>query len=253
MIKKKYFFFDPKTKKIKHYKVKEKISFIFNIKKNIYLIGLSSGVYFYNIKKNIYRLIESTKIISKYERTNDAAIAPDGCLYYTILDERKKSNGRLIKLNKNLKISILQKNLITPNGPLFLKSKGRYLLTDSSRKKVFICSKKQKKIFLKFDKNHPSPDGMTIDNQGLIYISLFGGSKIMIFDQNSKYKSEICLSAKFLTNCKFLGTTNKILITSACRKILNKKKGDNGKFFLAKTKNHGIKNFNLNYKFLNNL
>lgn len=246
--KKKIFFFDPKTKKTNFIKLKKKISFIFPIDLNNYLLGLSTGVYIYDVQLKKYKLIESTKIKSKYERTNDAAISSDGQLYYTILDERKKKKGKLILLKKNLKIEILYNNLVTPNGPLFLNSKT-YLFTDSSKKKIFIVKKNKKKIFIKFNKDHPSPDGMTLDQKGLIYISLYGGSRILVYNKKAVFHSEIKLPAKYITNCKFLGNTSKLLVTSASKKIMKKKfLRDEGKFFLLQTFNKGLRNNQLRLK-----
>ncbi len=258
-IKKKYFFsLNVKNNKKKKYKVNKEIGFLAHIKNNIFILGLQGELRIQNIKtKKIIKSILIEQDI-KLNRINDGKTDPKGNLWFGTMDnlERKIEKGSLYKLDKNLKLSKIDKNYRITNGPAFI-DKFNFYHTDSSKKiiyKIKINKKDKiisKKIFKKFSKKDGSPDGMTLDKNKNIWVAHFHGACVSIFNKNAKLIHKINLPTQNITNCAFGGQNNNELFITSATKGMNradlKKFKYSGSLFSVKSNIRGIqqKKFNL--------
>jgi sugar lactone lactonase YvrE len=154
--------------------------------------------------------------------------------------ERKIEKGSLYKLDKNLKLSKIDKNYRITNGPAFI-DKFNFYHTDSAKKIIYkIKINKNNKIINKkiFKKN--------------LWVAHFHGACVSVFNNKAKLIHRIRFPAKNITNCAFGGKNTNELYVSTATKGMNKadlqKFRYSGFFFSVKTNVKGIlqKKFILN-------
>ena len=240
-----------KSKKKNIFKVNKEIGFIAHIKDHIFILGLQGELRIQNLKSK--KVLKSIPVESKIKlnRINDGKTDPSGNLWFGTMDnlERKIEKGSLYKLDKNLKLTRVDKNYRITNGPAFI-DKYNFYHTDSPKKIIYKIKINKnnkiikKKIFKKLSPEEGVPDGMTVDKNKNLWVAHFHGACISVFNKNAKLIHRIQFPAKNITNCAFGGKNNKELYVSTATKGMNKadlrKFRYSGFFFSVKTNSKGI-------------
>ena len=217
------------NKKKKIIKLNKQIGFLAHIKKNLFILGLERELRIVNLKsKKIIKSISIEKNLPK-NRINDGKTDPKGRLWFGTMDnpERSIKKGSLYCLDKNLKLKKIDKNYLITNGPAFLDENNFYH-TDSGKKTIYKIkiNKKlkiiKKKIFVRFDPEDGSPDGMTLDSKKNLWVCHFHGATISVFNKKGEKIHKINFPAKNITNCTFGGKNNNELFVSTATKSMSK-------------------------------
>ena len=240
-----------KNKKKKIFKVNKEVGFIAHIKGHIFILGLQGELRIQNLKSK--KVLKSIPIEPKIKlnRINDGKTDPAGNLWFGTMDnlERKIEKGSLYKLNKDLKLTRVDKNYRITNGPAFIDQYNFYH-TDSPKKTIYKIKINKnnkivsKNIFKKFSLDEGVPDGMTLDKNKNLWVAHFHGACVSVFNNRAKLIHRINLPAKNITNCAFGGKNNQELFISTATKGMNK--GDlrkfrySGFFFSVKTNTRGV-------------
>ena len=240
-----------KNKKKKIFKVNKEVGFIAHIKDHIFILGLQGELRIQNLKsKKVLKSIPLEPKI-KLNRINDGKTDPAGNLWFGTMDnlERKIEKGSLYKLDKNLKLTRVDKNYRITNGPAFIDEHNFYH-TDSPKKTIYkIKINKEneivrKKIFKKFSIKEGSPDGMTLDKNKNLWVAHFHGSCISVFNKKSKLIHKIRFPVKNITNCTFGGKNNKEIFVTTAKKSISKpelqKNIFSGSLFIVKSNIKGF-------------
>ena len=257
--KRKIYSFNTLTKKKNVYNVNKEIGFLAHIKGYFFILGLQGELRIQNLKSK--KILKSIKIEPnlKLNRINDGKTDPAGNLWFGTMDnlERKIEKGSLYKLDKNLKLTKVDKNYRITNGPAFIDQYNFYH-TDSPKKTIYKIKINKnnkiisKKIFKKLSPEEGSPDGMTLDKNKNLWVAHFHGACISVFNKKAKLIHRIRFPAKNITNCAFGGKNTNELYVSTATKGMNKadlqKFRYSGFFFSVKTNVKGIlqKKFILN-------
>ena len=240
-----------KNKKKKIFKVNKEVGFIAHIKDHIFILGLQGELRIQNLKSK--KVLKSIPIEPKIKlnRINDGKTDPAGNLWFGTMDnlERKIEKGSLYKLDKNLKLTRVDKNYRITNGPAFIDAHNFYH-TDSPKKTIYKIKINKnnkiisKKIFKKLTPEEGVPDGMTLDKNKNLWVAHFRGACVSVFNSKAKLIHRIHFPAKNITNCAFGGKNNQELYVSTATKGMNKadlrKFRYSGFFFSVKTNSKGI-------------
>ena len=250
-----------KNNKKKILKVNKEIGFIAHLEKHVFILGLQGELRIQNLKsKKILKSIFIEPEI-KLNRINDGKTDSEGNLWFGTMDnlERKIEKGSLYKLDKNLKLSKIDKNYRITNGPAFI-DKFNFYHTDSRKRIIYkIRINKQlkiirKKIFLKFKKSDGSPDGMTTDIKNNLWVCHYHGAKISVFNLKGHKIHEVNIPAKNITNCTFGGKKHSELFVSTARKGMSSKELKkfplSGGLFKLKTNLRGKKSTFFKYRYI---
>ncbi|MDA7754806.1 SMP-30/gluconolactonase/LRE family protein [Pseudomonadales bacterium] len=157
-------------------------------------------------------------------RFNDAKVDSYGNLWAGSMDdEETNATGTLYRIDNNLTVSTEDTGYHITNGPAFSRN-GEFLYhTDSVLKKIyrFGLSKDgitDKQLFIELGPEHGHPDGMTVDDQGNIWVCEYGGWGISTFDSTGKYLNKIEVPVANVTSCSFGGKNlDTLFITTAAQ------------------------------------
>lgn len=157
-------------------------------------------------------------------RFNEGKCDSKGRIWYGVMDlNGKKNAGDFNRRNKDSSINRMISNQSIPNGFCWSLDNNYLYYIDSVDK----CVKRydydeetgtitNPKNILEFS-GKSLPDGMCIDNYGMLWIAFWGGSNVTCYDPfNGKQIAKINIPAPNVTSCCFGGNNlDKLFITTA--------------------------------------
>jgi len=159
-------------------------------------------------------------------RTNDGKASPDGRIWLGVMHlTNHNQTGALYCIDRNLKIrKVLDKQCI-PNGIVWNKAGTKMYYADSGRGCIEEYDYNMQTGDIKFVKVAVQvkpelgvPDGMTIDENGMLWVAHWGGSGVYCWNpQTGELLDKISLPVPNVASCTFGGKDKNLLfITTAC-------------------------------------
>jgi sugar lactone lactonase YvrE len=156
-------------------------------------------------------------------RLNDAKVDLQGRIWFGSMDDAEtQPSGGFYRLDADFSMHKVDSDYICANGPTFSPDGKRVYHTDSLRNEIYQFdvqpdgSLANKRSFAKFEAKDGSPDGMTTDAEGYLWVALWGGSGIARFSPDGKRDRFISLPVSQVTSCCFAGDKlDRMFVTTA--------------------------------------
>lgn len=256
ILDKKFHFINLETNNFQSIAVDQVLGFaIPTTKKNFYITGQLDEICMLDIqtkKSQVLKEIPENKILNRF---NDAKCDKLGRLWAgTITDNFSVSPGGFYRIDNDLTVHKVMTGIGCSNGLCWSSNSKKFYYIDTPALKLRsydfdLDSGKlsNESVLLEYPKPKGYLDGMTIDEEDKLWISIWGGSKIIRFCPHSKKViGEISVNAKQPTSVVFAGKNlEKIFITSARVGIdpsIIKKNPEEGSLFVVETKIKGTQN-----------
>lgn len=157
-------------------------------------------------------------------RFNDGKCDRHGRYWAGTMDfDGKYSTGSLYRLSSDLRHARMDSGYVVTNGPAWSADDRIMYHNDSVNGRVYAFDfdsesgeVSNKRLFLQFSEEEGSPDGMTTDAQGGLWIAHWGASKITRHEASGEVTHTVALPCSQVTSCTFGGPELKTLyITTA--------------------------------------
>lgn len=152
-------------------------------------------------------------------RVNDAAVSA-GRMYFGTMDfPGEIGNGELWRVDPDGTISHLLDGLGCPNGPAVSPDGQTLYLADSS---AFLIRRYplhddgtlgDGTDFVTFEEDFGKPDGMTVDDDGHLWVAVWGGASVVRFNPDGGWADRISVPVRQPTSVTIL--PGRMLVTSA--------------------------------------
>ncbi len=206
--------------------VGQKIGAISKCSSGHLIAALKTGFYLIDFDNNQLKLITNPEFHILGNRFNDGKCDPSGRFWAGTMDDGNgiKEAGSLYTLEKDLSVSKKFCGLTISNGLAWSKDKKSFYLIDTPTKTVYefdyndesgeISNRRE---LIVIQENNGSPDGMTIDEEGMLWIAHWDGWKVSRWNPNTGMMlHEIYLPVSRVTSCSFGGEDlDDLYITSA--------------------------------------
>jgi gluconolactonase len=155
---------------------------------------------------------------------NDLVIDEKGTVYFTDPDFAAKK-GAVYRLTEDGTLTQLDNQIQATNG-IALRDGGKVLLVAATTEKCVYeltladdgkVTGKRKFVDLNGE-GEVGPDGMSIDEKGMLYVAVFGGGRVVVVDPDGKIVQRIDTDGKNPTNCCFGGKDGKTLFVTETEK-----------------------------------
>ncbi len=148
---------------------------------------------------------------------NDGKVSPDGEFWAG--SKGPSGTSKLYRLSHDLTYSILLEDLTTSNG-IGWSSDGKYFFhTDSREHSIYRYTLRGKELTNKeifYTPPEGTPDGLTIDSQGNLWVALWGGGRVVQLSPEGAELAQILVPVSRPTSVAFGGIDLRTLyITSA--------------------------------------
>ena len=188
-------------------------------------------------------------------RFNDGKCDPSGRFWVGSMDRKEKNKlGSLYSWNSIEGLVNREQGVTVSNGMGWSPDNSLFYYIDSPTREVSVYdfdlstgSINNKRRFISFSEEDGFPDGMTIDNEGRLWIAFWGGSKIMCVNPDSKAIEEVVsFPVSKITSCAFGGEKmDQLFITSAKVQVNEKDEPMAGKTFVVSLGVKGLPSFSL--------
>jgi sugar lactone lactonase YvrE len=222
---------------------------------NELILALNTAIVKFDVvSEKITKLVEIDSPDSG-NRCNDGACDSSGRLWIgTMHLEQKQDAGALYMVDRNLNVIKKVPHTSISNGIVWSPDKKRLYFIDSPTHVVQSFIFNQETGEIDFEKNAVeipsnlgSPDGMAIDEEGMVWIAHWGGFGVFRWNPNTgKLLDKIELTVPQVTSCVFAGENLDHLIITSARENLKKeeleKYPESGNVFVVKIPVKGLLN-----------
>ncbi len=184
----------------------------------------SDGIYRLDLKYHTKKLLQAVESEIANNRFNDGAGDMQGNFWFGSMDNTQLTNsGRFYCMSNQGNLSSIDeiKPVCITNGPAFSGDGKWGYFTDTLGKKIYRASFKPSgiktiELHINLDNYDSFPDGMTVDNEGYLWICHFAGARISRFTPSGQLDKVIPLPVPNITKCAFGGPKlNTLYITTA--------------------------------------
>lgn len=216
--------FDPKTGKNTFVKIPQVISSMVLREKGGMLVTVEDGYAFTDFKTGILDIIHNP-YPEKDVIFNDGACDRKGRFWSGTADYKQWKNpiGSLFRFDPDFSVHKMDNNIILANGIGFSPDNQKMYFTDFGRRTIYSYdfdletgSITNKRAFIVVPEKEGSPDGMTVDAEGFLWVAHWDGWRITCYDQTGKIVDVIPVPVKRPTSVAFGGKDlSELYITSA--------------------------------------
>lgn len=249
---KKILILDPKTNQLDQHLLPKKIGTIVPEKQGSLLVALEDGVARYHTSTQELDYVCKLEQDKPDNRFNDGKCDPQGRFWLGSMHrDAQRPTGSLYRIDNDMTISTIEENVRVSNGLTWsLDYRKMYYIDSPTHKVVEYDYNKEtghvsnKKVCIEIPSDKGSPDGMTIDQNGNLWIALWDGYAVGCYDPNTGQQiDKIEVPCPRPTCCAFGGASQDLLyITSAYHELSEEtlnKYPDSGCVFVAEMNSPG--------------
>lgn len=217
------------------------------------VVGLQNGIHLLDLQTKEVTFIGDPETDLPHNRFNDGKCDPSGRLYIGTMDlHAAKGKGSLYRLDLEGKMKKIISPVTISNGLAWSPDEKYmyYIDTPTGEVSTFRYDKQTGDIDFKETAVHipngmGSPDGMTIDQEGMLWVAHYGGSRVTRWNpHNGKQLDEVHVPAPNVTSCTFGGNNlDELYITTARQGLTEEELASTphaGGLFKVKTKEKGM-------------
>ncbi len=190
-----------------------------------FIAGLQSGFHELELEPFAVRSILDPEPQLPGNRLNDAKADRHGRIWAGTMDAAiVETTGSLYCLRPDFSVRRVDEGYKVTNGPTFNMAQDVMYHTDTEAKTIYRFDLSpqgelsNKRAWLKFPDGQGSPDGMTTDAEGFVWIAHWGGSRISRWSPDAVLDREIRLPAPQITSISFAGPNlDRMFVTSAAK------------------------------------
>jgi len=217
--------YDPSNGSNRRFNVGQQVGTVVCREKGGLLLALEHGFYFFDTITEKLTFINDPEKNLDGNRFNDGKCDPKGRFWAGTMNNKKIiGNANLYVLDEKQKVNKVLDGITISNGIVWSPDNTRMYFIDSitSRVDAFNYDNESGNIWgrrtvVEFCDDALTPDGMTIDEDGMIWVALWGGSSVRRFDPNNGELLEtVTVDASQVTACAFGGPSmDELYITTA--------------------------------------
>lgn len=201
----------------------EPVGWVIEREQGGFIAGLASG--FVELDLNplgIHPIVDPEPGVAA-NRMNDAKADAAGRIWAgTMPFSCEGDSGAFYRLDRDRRCTRVDGPYCIPNGPAIAPDGGMMFHTDSARRTIYRMAVNDdgslgpRATHIVFPSDWGSPDGMTLDADGHLWVAHWGTSRISRFDADGALERSIPLPASQITSMTFAGPAlDRMFVTSA--------------------------------------
>lgn len=241
-------------KSVVKYQLDYRVSMVIPSGTETLVLGLQGGLAEFNLLTKHLTWLPSPAADWGIFRCNDGGADPSGRVWMSTMElNHKKGAGAIYCLDNTGVVTEKISDISIPNGIVWSADHKRMYYTDSEKAEIYSILYNDSRAEVTFEKTAvyiPGelglPDGMAMDEEGMLWVALWGGYGVGRFDlQTGKMTDFINIPAPHVTSCCFAGKDLNDLIITTARSGMSKEAleayPESGNIFTAKIKIKGIR------------
>lgn len=221
--------------------------------KNKLLLAIQGGLALYDLASETFTWMADLEKDTPMHRTNDGACDCNGNLWIGTMHCRFENGaGSLYRIDKNFTVEKKLEGVTISNGIVWSNDNSRMYFIDTPTQTVrsFLFDAgtgniEFEKVVVNIDESNGSPDGMSIDEEGMLWVAQWNGFGIYRYNpSDGKLLGKIIVPAPQVSSCAFGGGEMDELIITTARENFTQEQSDqyplSGNVFIAKPGLRGV-------------
>ena len=220
--------FNPTSGENQTWDVGEKPGFAVPTKRGDLILGTSAGFVRLDLASGVLSPIIDPEQDLPNNRFNDGKVDHEGRLWAGTMDMDELPNaGSFYLLNRNLSVDKLFDQISISNGLAWTPDQKSFYYIDSPTRRVdvFDCDMTigtvaNRRISFELPDGMGYPDGMCIDNEGMLWVALWQGWGVARFAPDGTILAKVEVPVECVTSCCFGGENwDELYITTSSRDL----------------------------------
>lgn len=189
-----------------------------------FLLADEHGLEFHSADGRVV-VVDSALADSPTLRFNDGKVDPAGRVVVgTLALDGAEAAATLFRLDRVQSLSPLVEGVTLSNG-LGWSPDGTtlyYVDTPTGRVDAFDYDTQwgavsHRRMFAEIPKGHGLPDGLCVDDDGGVWVALYGGSAVLRFDPSGRLDTQVDFDIPHITSCAFGGPDGNVLFVTTAK------------------------------------
>jgi sugar lactone lactonase YvrE len=192
-----------------------------------FVAGTDEGFYFIDVDAERFEPIGHPEEHLPTNRFNDGKVDRSGRFWAGTMDDQERAAaGALYRLDPDLRWTRIDEGYRVTNGPAFSPDGRRMYHNDSARRLTYVFDLDEaglasnRREFARYGDGDGYPDGMTVDDEGCLWIAFWDGWCIRRLSPEAELLQAIRLPMQRPTSCAFGGERLDTLFVTSARKGL---------------------------------
>jgi sugar lactone lactonase YvrE/acetyl esterase/lipase len=221
--------YDPNSKEDKQFPVGSRIGTVVPVEKEGVLVALQNGIQFMDTKSGKLNFINNP-LPDTNLRFNDGKCDPSGRFWVgTLALDSRRRGAKLYRFDKDKSIHTMLDSVSISNGIVWTADKKTMYYNDTPTGTIqgFDYDDKtgaitNRRVVVRIPRGTGSPDGMTIDAEGNLWVALWGGGCVAKFDpRTGELLQKVKVPAPNVSSCAFGGENLETLYITTARAWVN--------------------------------
>jgi D-xylonolactonase len=202
----------PGTGEHRFWAAPEQPGFIAPLHGGDFVVGLKTGLHRFDPQACEFVHLAHVEPHLPANRLNDACVSPEGALWFgSMHDPEADPSGALYRLDADGRCVSLDTGYVITNGPAFSPDGRVFYHTDTSNRTVYAFDRPQphelagKRVFVRIEEGAGWPDGTTVDQEGCVWIALWGGWGVRRYSPEGRLLATVRLPCAQVTKVAFGG------------------------------------------------
>ncbi|MCP1171246.1 SMP-30/gluconolactonase/LRE family protein [Ralstonia chuxiongensis] len=192
-----------------------------------WICGVQGGLYRFAFATGSFSRVLPVETDQPGNRLNDGFVDRTGALWFGSMDDgESEPSGQLYRVGLDGRLSVRDSGYVITNGPT-TSPDGRTLYhTDTLQRVVYAFdlgddgSLQRKRVFTSIE-GTGHPDGMAVDEEGCVWVALFGGGRIERFSPDGRCIGRVDFPCSNITKLAFGGDDLQTVYATTARKGLS--------------------------------
>ncbi|HUN72606.1 MAG TPA: SMP-30/gluconolactonase/LRE family protein [Steroidobacteraceae bacterium] len=177
-----------------------------------FIVGLKTGLSRFDPQSSEFVHLLAVEPDRPENRLNDGTVSPEGELWFgSMHDTEAERTGALYRLDADGRCVCLDKGYIITNGPAFSPDGSVFYHTATSDRTVYAFDRPDphtllnKRVFVRIEEGAGHPDGTAVDQEGCVWIALYGGWGVRRYSPQGKLLATVRVPCANVTKIAFGG------------------------------------------------
>lgn len=213
--------------------VYQRIGTVVSVDTGQVLIALQNGIFRYNFKTRAFDMFSHPLAGKKGMRYNDGKCDPAGRFWVGSMGlKAEKKAASLYCIEANGKFTEPVDSVTISNGIVWTSDATKMYYIDTPTREIWgydydlkTGSIQNKYVAVKIPEGMGFPDGMTIDEDNMLWVAMYGGGCVAQFNPlTGNLMAKVLVDAPNVTSCAFGGSDLKTLFITTARQGMNDEK-----------------------------
>jgi sugar lactone lactonase YvrE len=202
----------PLNRELSAWTAPEKPGFLAPLRGGGFIAGLKSGLHRFDPHTGEFLHLTQVEPDLPDNRLNDGSVSPEGELWFgSMHDPESARTGALYRLDASGHCVALDRGYIITNGPAFSPDGQTFYHTGTADRTVYAFDRPEphlltrKRVFVQIEEGAGHPDGTTVDQEGCVWIALWGGWGVRRYSPQGELLATVRLRCANVTKIAFGG------------------------------------------------